>query len=576
MKYPVNSSVFAPFTRASRLGMCLVLAGCSGAIGIADPNGGSNGGAGSTVGNNSGGSTGGIGGTVSVDVCAKAAPSVGNTRVRRLTRSQLDNTFRDLLGTTARPASALAQDEKVGPFFSNSTIPLDELQADQIMNVVEGLANAAPIAKLAGCDAAMANNAAANKDCADRFIADFGRRAYRRPLTIEEKTRFATFYDAQLVRKGHEGVLRLIVEAMLQSPVFLYHSPFGSAGSNGTALKPLTQYELASRLAYFIWDSMPDEALFKVAADGMLTDRVEIGRQIDRMLADSKAADGRDLFFESWLGLEGMATLEKSAPVYPDFSAAMRRAMIKETRDFVAHVMSPAEGRLSTLLSAGYSFPPAEIFDLYEIPAGSTAGQKGVALNTAQRAGILTQASFLAVHAHPDQGSPVRRGVIVRDRILCQPLPDPPANVNNTPPSPDPKATTRERFEQHRVSSECKSCHELIDPIGVGFEHYDGMGRYRETENGKPINAKGDVVDGGDASGLFDGAPALAMKFAASQEVASCVSRQFFRFALGRLESEADDCALIKIDKAFAESGNDMRVLMRELVLSDVFEKLAP
>jgi hypothetical protein len=183
---------------------------------------------------------------------------------------------------------------------------------------------------------------------------------------------------------------------------------------------------------------------------------------------------------------------------------------------------------------------------------------------------LLTQGAFLSAHSHANQTSPVHRGLAVRKNLLCTDLPDPPANVNNNPPAPDPKATTRQRFEQHRTDPTCAGCHELLDPLGVGFENYDAIGRYRSDENGLPIDASGKLT--GTASGAtFTGAVELAKKLATSPEVRACVQKQWFRFSLGRFEGADDACTLQALNADFEASDFDVKKLLLSLVTSDAF-----
>jgi hypothetical protein len=201
----------------------------------------------------------------------------------------------------------------------------------------------------------------------------------------------------------------------------------------------------------------------------------------------------------------------------------------------------------------------------------SSAADGTTALDPSQRAGLLTQAAFLSAHAHANQTSPVHRGLAVRKNLLCTDLPDPPANVNNNPPAPDPNATTRQRFEQHRTDPSCAGCHQLLDPIGVGFENYDAIGAYRTQENGLAVDARGEVFGADATSGPFVGAIELAQRLSTSAQVRACVQKQWFRFALGRLEGADDACSLASVDRAFTAGDFNVKSLLLALVTSDAF-----
>jgi hypothetical protein len=239
----------------------------------------------------------------------------------------------------------------------------------------------------------------------------------------------------------------------------------------------------------------------------------------------------------------------------------------------VSHVIQQGDALMATLFTANYSIIGGPLFALYGVaePAGFLPGQT-VALDPNQRSGLLTQAAFLATHAHRDQTSPVHRGIAIRENLLCQMLEPPPANVNNVPPAPTAATSTRQRFAQHTENPTCANCHRLIDPIGLGLENYDPLGSYRTTDGPGVVDASGEIVDAGeDVAGPFVGAIELSQKLANSQQVADCMANQWFRFALGRIEANDDACALKTIYDSFAASGRNVRQLITQLVLSDAF-----
>ena len=204
-------------------------------------------------------------------------------------------------------------------------------------------------------------------------------------------------------------------------------------------------------------------------------------------------------------------------------------------------------------------------------PDGTVLEFGTLRFDPAQRSGLLTQASVLAQHAHADQSSPVFRGVMVRESVLCQTLAPPPPDVANVPPEPDPDATTRERFAEHTSNPECATCHSLIDGIGFGFENYDGLGAFRTMENDIPVDASGEVVGSADADGKFDGVVELAARLAKSDEVRACVNKQWFRFAFGRLETKDDQASMDAAYQRFGDTDWDVRELVLAIVDTDAF-----
>ncbi len=514
----------------------------------------------------SGGSTSGSSGTTNdptAEACAKqtgAALKVGRSRLSRLTRTQLDHTLRDLLGVAGSPSSALTPDETVGPFASNALAVVTDLIVEQHQELAAKVALDAQSrrAKITPCDLASGDA------CVKTFITTFGAKAYRRPLLDDEIAAYTALYG---VGGTPDDGFRLVLEAMLQSPFFLYHADVGPTGTPSAMPVSLTSYELASRLSYFIWDSMPDQALFDLAAKDGLDDDATLRDQVTRMLADPRAKDAVPLFHLQWLDISA-AQLGSLASAQP----ALAEAMLAEASDFSNHVILAGDGRLSTLFTAPYSYPRGALFDIYGLskPASFTDGTQ-VMLDGTERAGLLTQAGFLVKHYRGDQeGSVVHRGITIRENLLCTPIDPPPANVMATPLPPVAGTTARDRFAAHETGS-CAGCHTQMDPIGLAFENYDGLGRYRTTDGGVTIDASGEIVDGGDLTGSFTGVVELGQKLAQSRTVADCAATQWFRFALGRIEAPDDACTLKALHDGFAASGYDVRALITTLVLSDAF-----
>jgi hypothetical protein len=573
------------YRRLSALaGVLSLLSGCQADVGGATPatevpavggatsTGGLPPGSSTTGAGGSGGGT-GIGGDPA-ELCAASAGvlNVGRTRLRRMTRSQFDNTVRDLLlGSADNPSSALGADESIGPFYSNAIAPVTNLLVQQHDEIAVRLAaEVVPrMNDIAPCSLA----ADPSGVCPDQFITEFGRKAYRRPLEAVEQQSYRALYELALVQGNVETAFAAVVETMLESPFFLYHVDVGVDGVPLDAPVRLDSYELASRLSYFLWNTMPDEGLFTLAASGGLQDEAVLAAEVDRLLASPRAAETIASFHVQWLGLRDMAGLQKDPARFPQFNADLVSAMQQEIATFSDYVVRQGDGLLGTLFTASYSFIDGGLFDLYGLaqPAGFVPGTR-VELNPAQRSGLLTRAAFLATHAHPDQTSPVHRGILVRENVLCQPLNPPPANVDNVPPPVSEATTTRERFAQHSQDPVCGSCHRLTDPIGLVFEHYDPVGAYREMDGPLPVDASGEIVEAGDdVAGPFVGAIELGQRLAQSSRAAECVANQWFRFALGRIESNDDACTVQALHDAFAASSGNVRQLLGDIARSDAF-----
>jgi hypothetical protein len=298
---------------------------------------------------------------------------------------------------------------------------------------------------------------------------------------------------------------RLVVEAMLQSPFFLYHHDVGATATPQAGTVAITPYELASRLSYFLWNTMPDDTLFARAADRTLTTDSVLAGEVQRMLASDKAAGTISLFHRQWLDISELLDQTKDATVYPRYNAQLGDAMMQELALYSDYVVRKGDGLLKTLLTSNVAFPQGGLFSIYGMtqPSGYTVGTP-VTLDATQRAGILTQAAFLTRWSHGNQTSPVHRGKLVRLNVMCGYIMPPPANVNTTPPVPTAATSTRERFSQHQANPECSSCHVLMDPIGLGFETFDGIGAFRTMDGLGAVDATGNVVNGGpDLDGVF-------------------------------------------------------------------------
>jgi hypothetical protein len=495
--------------------------------------------------------------------------AVGPSPLRRLTHTEYDNAVHDLLGDTTQPGLAFAADTQVGLFdntASAQTVP--ELLADQYLTAAVNLAQGiSDIHAFLGCDPAGADG----KTCVQGFVQRFARRAYRRPLTQDEVSSLVAIYDDTSASSDAQTGMRGVITAVLASPNFLFRPEFG----NGTATLPnatqVTPFELAARLASLLWASTPDDPLLDAAEGGALSTHEQVEAQARRMLKDERARPAISAFYEQWLGLPLLATATKDSSVYPEWSEALRAAMAEETRRFVANVIWDDDAKLSTLMTASYSFLNASLARLYGVSGPSddlTFAQ--TVLDKSQRAGVLTQASVMTAFASPTGSSPIKRGKLVRVRLLCQDLPDPPANVP-PPDPPKPGVSTRERFAMHTNNPACRGCHDLIDGLGFGLEHYDGIGKYRTMDQGVAVDASGEVTDTTDIDGPYSGGPQLSALLAMSEQARDCVPTQWLRYALARREGGDDTCSLVALRDAFKTSGGDLRELMVALTQTDAF-----
>jgi hypothetical protein len=496
----------------------------------------------------------------------------------RLTNLEYRNTVRELFPGIAIPEIDLPGDNVVEGFDNNAKA---QTPSPTLIEQYRANAQAAGAAIAAHVDVALpckTTTVTEQDSCGKQWIDTFTPRAYRRPITADERVRLNALFTSAKTSYGFNTAVSMVVQAVLQSSSFLYRVEFGGPAKGGVAA--LTGYELASRLSYFFWDSMPDKELSDAAASGALDTATGVEDQARRLLDDAKAHDAVASFFRQWLRFDKMNRMEKSATLYPAWNEDMAASLRTSTEKFVDRVFWDMGGSLDALLTDSSTFVDANIAPIYGLPATSvktTATSMTLTdTNPAQRSGILTQAGLMAAFAHETTDSPVLRGVFVLDRLLCSAPPPPPpgvtGSITETTGNVQPM-TTRDRFALTHEAGECASCHHTIDGFGFGFGHYDAIGKWRDTENGFDINAKGWIVGTRDADGEFDGAVELGQRLAQSTQVSDCVASQWYRYSLGLGASDVNSCDVAPATKAFTASDGDMRELMIATVMSDAFRR---
>lgn len=497
--------------------------------------------------------------------------------LRRLTNSQYNNTIRDLLGDESRLADQFPPEDFVNGFRnqyqSQNTSPL---LSEAYSAAAEKLAKKAFLAGdtkgLVPCKPKSPEDAV----CRERFIREFGRRAFRRPLLPAEVTRYSSLFAEEAgEKKQFLAGAQIVVEVMLQSPNFLLRTENGL----DPRLKP---YENASKLSYFLWNSMPDETLLKAAASGELLTSEGMERQARRMLASPKAHQAVDEFITEWLRFDRLDGTVRDRRLYSMFSPELTLAMTEETRRLASHLVWE-KGNFMEFFSAPYTYINSDLAKLYGLPIPKTEYEKVMLPESAGRAGVLGHASFLTMTSKPAETSPTARGLFVREQFLCQDVPQPPPGVNtNLPPvTRDRPMTQRERLGIHLSNPSCASCHHLIDPIGFGLEKFDAVGAYRPTlkltifparheekkEQPKkvelPLDTTGSVIGLKDSN--FSSPRELGMILASTTQCQQCVVKMLFRYMAGRHEVPADRIVLDRAFEDFKQSGFDFQELMVSL-----------
>jgi len=528
---------------------------------------------------------------------APATPeSAGSLTLQHLTVAELENTLADLLGTSPLMVAAAVDSSGLPPFDDASEAgylapgAFSPTQTQSLLSVAERLATvpAGALTPLAPACAAPVAGAPATA-CASTFISTFGRRAFRRPVTVSDAAALLDLFNTAVgLGFDFQGALVQVVRGMLQSPNFLYHWEVGDMATAPRVggLIALTPHQVASRLSYLLWQTMPDDTLFAAADNNQLSTPDQILTQATRMLADPRSSVGLANFHRQWLRLTGASSLFAN-PGAPATLAGEGTYVGWELDTFVGSVVSsaasstvmpsPGDGTLSTLLTAPYTYQSASALQgIYGAAAPST-GER-IDLNPAQRAGILTQIAFLATNVLGTEPDPAERGFVVWQRLLC-------GTSNLTPsshvPLPNvaagPTATLRQTYFAQDSQSPCSGCHSAFDPLGFAFGNYDAVGGYQTMDNGHLIDASGATVTPGGTKISFQNAVELVNALAASDEVKWCVTRQWFRFVLGRMESASDEGSMELAYRAGAAvPGFSLRQMLMSLVQTQTFRFRAP
>jgi len=526
-------------------------------------------------------------------VCQAASPRL----LRRLSRTEWARTLTDLLGLSASP-EVLAPDDVVHGFDNDAkALTVSSLLADQLRSESERLARLAIDTRLS---ALIDCNPTNDQQCASRFIREVGLRAFRRPLSEAELATYQAFYDTAAATPStpKEGLVWALA-AMLQSPHFLYRSELGARRISSDSPNPntptdpntptplatfsLTDWELASALSYLAWGTMPDDTLFRKAAAKAFTTAADpamaIADELARLLADPRADHTLERFALRWLRLDLLTTVIRDQTLYPPLTPELRRDMITETTLLFIEI-ARSGGTLADLLSTRHSHLNDRLiahYGLTELPAAALGtpnaqGFSRVDLSTTPYGGLLSHGSLMTTHALPLTISPIHRGKLIRERLLCEDLPPPPSNLNTSPPPMDPTKSTRERYAQHSSDESCRTCHEKIDPIGFGFERFDPVGRVRTMDGVHPIDEAGSVfglpTDNGLQNLNFSGPLDLAAVLSQSDFIDRCYLLQQARFSLGH---EPASCTLDALHQDHLARGGSLLGAFAALVSNPGF-----
>jgi hypothetical protein len=504
---------------------------------------------------------------MSPDSCSTTGIAPGPSPLRRLTRFEYNNTVSDLLQDSSAPAN---------------TFPLEEAGAQRVpLLLAEGYVSAAQKLsenvlaelpqRLPCATAAAASDMAAQEACTQQLIDQLGPKAYRRPLTTDERARLLSTFRAGRAFLDFESSIGAVLESMLLSPQFLYRVEDGTPVDGDPSVLKVDAWGMASRLSYFLWASMPDDALLTAAKEGRLATAADVRREAERMYGSERSRAVVRYFNRTWLELSGVDGQHKDATAFPDYTDEIGPLLRIQTETFTENLYFTPGGTLSELFTAPYTFmnrPLAQFFGVSG-PAGDTFEK--VELDPTKHAGVLTEAALLSHFATADRTHPILRGVFVRRKVLCHELPDPPPGITDGRGTVvDPNATERERLAVHRMNPTCATCHQFIDPVGLAFENFDATGRWRDLEAGEPVDVSGNL-DNTDVPGPLNGAVELSHRLAKSEQVRECMTLNWFRFANGRGDTPDDECSMAHVNQIFSQSGGDLRELVLSMTQTDAF-----
>ncbi len=499
-------------------------------------------------------------------------------QLRRLTRSQYQNTLRDLFGDALVLPRAIepdvVQDGSIAIGASNTSISprgVEQFEGgayDMAQQLLRDPMRRTPM--LACTPIGVTDDA-----CAATFIRAMGRRIWRRPLADNEvmNLQVVAANAATVLNDFHRG-LEYALAALLMSTDFIFRAEIGEPDAAHPGTRRFGAYEFASRLAFFLWDSGPDDALLDAAGDGSLDRPERLSTQVQRMLASPRAHRGIRSFLSDWLRLSRLDSLSKDTQIFPSFAPDLGPSAREEVLRTGEWLTFDQNADFRDLLVTRTTFVNRRLAAVYGVPfperdALPTAFAQITLPESGPRRGLLGMAATLAANAHPTQTSPTLRGRYIRETILCGVIPDPPVNLNTGIPEVSERAPTlRARVAQHLEAPVCNGCHILMDPQGLGLESFDSIGRYRALDHGVPIDASGMWEEStfGDANGL-------AALLRRDERFPHCVVTRLFRFAQGRIAQDGETAEVGRLAQFFAWRGYRLRALVEEIATSPAFRR---
>jgi hypothetical protein len=520
-----------------------------------------------------------IGAAVSAAIltgCDPKEPRTGGgpIEIRRLTEAQYRQTIADIFGDDIKVAGRFEPDMRAEGLLAVGTakVTITPSGFEQYDAMAQGIAEQVVDEKhrrrLVGCKP--------DPSCAAAFLKASGLRLFRRPLSAEElQGAVAVSAKAAETLNDFYAGLAFGLADLLAAPEFLFRAENAEPDPDDPGRRRLDAWSMASRLSFLLWDAAPDPELLAAAGRGDLYDPGKRAAQVDRMLASPRLEKGVRAYFADMLAFDSFDSLAKDSVIYPKFSLKVANDAREQTLQTVTNFLIAGQGDYRDLFTSRKTFLTRNLGLIYRVPVEPRTGWEMHEFAADDpRGGLLTDIAFLTLHAHPGRSSATLRGKAIRELLLCEPVPMPPANVNFAivQDTGNPKyRTARDRLTAHRTDAVCAGCHKIMDPVGLALENFDGAGQYRATENGAPIDASGEL------DGIpFKDAAGLGRAMHDNPATVACLVSDVYRYGTGRAIQPGEAEYLAWLKGRFATDGYKVPALLRTVALSDAFYRIAP
>lgn len=515
-------------------------------------------------------------GAISLDQLAGDADytqiTPGQVAIRRLTTSQFYNSILDVFGSDVVVPKFSEPDVSFGGLLSvgASQTSFSPRGVDSLEDAAYQISEQALDSEILKSRIVPCAPAGIQDDtCAEATVESLGRLLWRRALSEEELSLFTQLAGESAVALGdfYDG-LEFAIAGLLQSPHFLYRVETGVSDANSETGRRFSQYDIASRLSFFLWNTTPDHELLSAAEAQELSNRAGLFTQANRLLESDRARGGLRNFFTEFLRLYELDHLSKDPTIFEHFSDSLGSAAAQETLLLIEYLVFDAESDFRELFTTQETFINPLLASIYNIPAPDPTGFGFTELpESTGRRGLLGHASFLAAHAHAVSSSATLRGKAIRTILLCQNIPAPPVDVDTSIPEPSGETLTlRDRVAEHLENPSCAACHLMTDPIGLGLENFDGIGRWRTSDHGETIDASGDL-DGV----LFNNSVELGQVLSEHPGLTDCLVKRLSRYATGRIETQQEGHHLNRLEEQFLTHGFRVKPLVMEIIMSPLF-----